>query len=91
MSDLSSRQPLRFKLGERGKVAELGTVRARHEVDRLTGLAAEMGYVRAPGQPARRGAPLSTEREIDRYGELAGELGLSGTRSNDRSFPSLGR
>lgn len=68
-----------------------GDVRAGYEIDRLTSLAADLGLVRTEDFPPQRTAPGTVDADVQRYAELAEELGLSGSSNPARSLPSLGR
>jgi hypothetical protein len=72
-------------------MSEYGSVQANYEIDRLAGLAAELGYARrsSDAEPQRT-APGTVASDVQRYTELADEMGLS-ARSTGRGMPSLGR
>jgi hypothetical protein len=71
-------------------MSEMGPVRASYEIDRLADLAASLGYVRAEAElNPKPAAPGSIDKDVQRYVDLAGELGLTG--STDYGLPSLGR
>jgi hypothetical protein len=73
-------------------MSEYGEIRARYEVDRLTAMAAELGIVRSPDTQPQRTAPGTVASDVQRYTELAAELGLSGsTPPTGAGLPSLGR
>lgn len=71
-------------------MSEMGSIRARFEIDRLARMAGELGY--AGTSPQRPTAPGTTASDIAHYVELARQMGLTGQeRSTTRELPSLGR
>lgn len=67
----------------------LGPVAIEAEIVRLTALAADLGFASDSGKPVAR--HLGVQREIDRYVQLADNLGLSGRTASGAEMPSLGR